>query len=172
MKALISILFFAVSIAAFAQKSAEQKVEELKLELFTPPAPMANYVRAVRVGNLLFLAGHGPTRADGTNIQGKVGVDLTIDEGYQAARQVGIAMLSTIKNELGSLDKVKRLVKVTGWVNCPSDFKDQPRVMNGYSDLMVAVFGEKGKHARAALGANALPSNISVEVEMILEIED
>lgn len=172
MKALISILFFAVSIAAFAQKSAEQKVEELKLELFTPPAPMANYVRAVRVGNLLFLAGHGPTKSDGTNIQGKVGVDLTIDEGYQAARQVGIAMLSTIKSELGSLDKVKRLVKVTGWVNCPSDFKDQPRVMNGYSDLMVEVFGENGKHARAALGANALPSNISVEVEMILEIED
>jgi len=172
MKALISILIVTISIAACAQKSAEENIKELKLELFKPPAPMANYVRAVRVGNLLFLAGHGPTKADGTNIQGKVGVDLTIDEGYQAARQVGIAMLSTIKNELGSLDKVNRVVKVTGWVNCPADFKDQPRVMNGFSDLMVAVFGEKGKHARAALGANALPSNISVEVEMILEIKD
>ena len=172
MKVLISVLFIAVSIISFAQKSAEENISELKLELFTPPAPMANYVRAVRVGNLLFLAGHGPTKADGSNIQGKVGVDLSIDEGYQAARQVGIAMLSTIKSELGSLDKVKRTVKVTGWVNCPADFKDQPKVMNGFSDLMVAVFGEKGKHARAALGANALPSNISVEVEMILEIED
>ncbi len=172
MKVLISVLFIAVSIVSFAQKSAEENISELKLELFTPPAPMANYVRAVRVGNLLFLAGHGPTKADGSNIQGKVGVDLSIDEGYQAARQVGIAMLSTIKSELGSLDKVKRTVKVTGWVNCPADFKDQPKVMNGFSDLMVAVFGEKGKHARAALGANALPSNISVEVEMILEIED
>lgn len=172
MKALISVLFISVSIVSFAQQSAEENISELKLELFTPPAPMANYVRAVRVGNLLFLAGHGPTKADGSNIQGKVGVDLSIDEGYQAARQVGIAMLSTIKSELGSLDKVKRTVKVTGWVNCPADFKDQPKVMNGFSDLMVAVFGEKGKHARAALGANALPSNISVEVEMILEIED
>lgn len=172
MKALISILFTAISIAAFAQKTAEQNVKDLNLELFTPPAPMANYVRAVRVGNLLFLAGHGPTKPDGSNIQGKVGVDLSLEEGYQAARQVGIAMLSTIKSELGSLDKVKRTVKVTGWVNCPADFKDQPRVMNGFSDLMVAVFGEKGKHARAALGANALPSNIAVEVEMILEIED
>ncbi|HMQ00969.1 MAG TPA: RidA family protein [Cyclobacteriaceae bacterium] len=172
MKALISILFVAISINIFAQKTAEENVKELKLELFTPPAPMANYVRAVRTGNLLFLAGHGPTKADGTNIQGKVGVDLNLDEGYQAARQVGIAMLSTIKNELGDLNKVKRIVKVTGWVNCPADFKDQPMVMNGFSDLMVAVFGEKGKHARAALGANSLPSNISVEVEMIVEIAD
>lgn len=172
MKALISVLFVSISIAACAQKSAEENIKELKLELFSPPAPMANYVRAVRVGNLLFLAGHGPTKADGSNIQGKVGVDLTIDEGYQAARQVGIAMLSTIKSELGSLDKVKRTVKVTGWVNCKADFKDQPKVMNGFSDLMVAVFGDNGKHARAALGANALPSNISVEVEMIIEVED
>ena len=102
---------------------------------------------------------------------GKVGAELTIDDGYAAARQAGISILSTIKSELGSLNKVKRVVKVLGMVNCTSDFTDQPKVINGFSDLMVSVFGEKGKHARSAVGMNALPSNITVEIEIILEVE-
>jgi len=160
-----------LSGSIFAQ-TPEAKLKELNIQLFKPAAPMANYVRAVRTGNLIFLAGHGPTRADGTNIQGKVGKDLTIEQGYDAARQTGIALLSTLKSEVGDLSKVKRIVKVLGMVNCTEDFKDQPKVINGFSDLMVAVFGEKGKHARSAVGMYALPSNISVEIEMIVEIEN
>jgi enamine deaminase RidA (YjgF/YER057c/UK114 family) len=163
--------FVLLSSSVFAQ-TPEAKLKELNIELFKPAAPMANYVRAVRTGNLIFLAGHGPTRADGTNIQGKVGKDLTIEQGYDAARQTGIALLSTLKSEVGDLSKVKRIVKVLGMVNCTEDFKDQPKVINGFSDLMVAVFGEKGKHARSAVGMYALPSNISVEIEMIVEIEN
>lgn len=159
-----------LSGSVFAQ-TPEAKLKELNIDLFKPAAPMANYVRAVRTGNLIFLAGHGPTRADGTNIQGKVGKDLTIEQGYDAARQTGIALLSTLKSEVGDLSKVKRIVKVLGMVNCTEDFKDQPKVINGFSDLMVAVFGEKGKHARSAVGMYALPSNISVEIEMIVEVE-
>lgn len=154
----------------FAQ-TPEANLKELNIELFKPAAPMANYVRAVRTGNLIFLAGHGPTRADGTNIQGKVGKDLTVEQGYEAAQQAAIALLSTLKSEVGDLSKVKRIVKVLGMVNCTEDFKDQPKVINGFSDLMVQVFGEKGKHARSAVGMYALPSNIAVEIEMIVEVE-
>jgi enamine deaminase RidA (YjgF/YER057c/UK114 family) len=150
----------------------EAKLKELKIELFTPAAPMANYVKAVRTGNLVFLAGHGPTRADGTNITGKVGKDMTVEQAYMAARQTGIAMLSTLKAEIGDLKKVKRIVKVLGMVNCTDSFTDQPKVINGFSDLMVAVFGPKGMHARSAVGMVSLPSNIAVEVEMIVEIEE
>lgn len=167
-----ALLFCLVLISgSVLAQTPEQKLKELNIELFKPAAPMANYVRAVRTGNLIFLAGHGPTRADGTNIQGKVGKDLTIEQGYDAARQTGIALLSTLKSEVGDLSKVKRIVKVLGMVNCTEDFKDQPKVINGFSDLMVAVFGEKGKHARSAVGMYALPSNISVEIEMIVEVE-
>ena len=167
------ITIFCLSLAAFfvSAQDPEARLKELKIELFKPVAPMANYVRAVRTGNLIYLAGHGPTRADGTNIQGKVGRELTVEQGYDAARQTGIALLSTLKSEIGDLSKVKRIVKVLGMVNCTEDFKDQPKVINGFSDLMVAVFGEKGKHARSAVGMYALPSNISVEIEMIVEVE-
>lgn len=166
------IMLFSLLCTGFLYaQDPEAKLKELKIELFTPSAPMANYVRAVRTGNLLFLAGHGPTRPDGTNIQGKVGKDLTVEQGYMAARQVGIAMLSTLKAELGDLKRVKRIVKVLGMVNCTEGFTDQPKVMNGFSDLMVAVFGPAGMHARSAVGMHALPSNIAVEVEMIVEIE-
>jgi enamine deaminase RidA (YjgF/YER057c/UK114 family) len=154
-----------------AAQDPEAKLKEMKIELFKLAPPIANYVRAVRTGNLIFLAGHGPTRADGTNITGKVGKDLTVEQGYEAARQTAIAMLSTLKSEIGDLKKVKRIVKVLGMVNCTDDFTDQPKVINGFSDFMVAVFGEKGKHARSAVGMNALPSNIAVEVEMIIEVE-
>lgn len=150
----------------------EAKLLELGIELSTPSAPVANYVNAVRTGNLIFLAGKGPRKADGENITGKLGADLTIEEGYEAARITGINQLSVLKAQLGNLNKVKRIVKVKGMVNCTPDFKDQPKVVNGYSDLMVAVFGDKGKHARAAVGMGSLPSNIAIEVEMIVEVQD
>lgn len=159
--------------SAFAQKvDYDKKLKELGVELFVPGKPIANYVKAVRTGNLLFLAGHGPTKADGTNMQGKLGKDMTLEQGYMAARQTAISLLSTLKAELGDLNKVKRIVKVTGWVNCEPDFGDQPKVINGCSDLLVSVFGTKGMHARAALGANALPLGMPVEVEIIVELEE
>lgn len=150
----------------------EAKLQELGIELSTPSAPVANYVNAVRVGNMIFLSGKGPKKADGENITGKVGTDLTIEQGYEAARITGINQLSVLKAELGNLNKVKRCVKVLGMVNAAPEFTDHPKVINGYSDLMVAVFGDKGKHARAAVGMGSLPSNIAVEIEMIVEVED
>lgn len=149
----------------------EAKLKEMGIELSTPSAPVANYVNAVRTGNLIFLAGKGPLQANGDNITGKVGSDLTIEQGYEAAKITGINQLSVLKAELGNLNKVKRIVKVLGMVNSPPDFTDQPKVVNGYSDLMVAVFGDKGKHARAAVGMAALPGDIAVEIEMIVEVE-
>jgi enamine deaminase RidA (YjgF/YER057c/UK114 family) len=173
MKKLFSLItLLAIVATSVAQKiDFDKKLKELGIELYTPAKPLGNYVKAVRTGNLLYLAGHGPTKADGSNITGKVGKELTTEQGYEAAKQVGVAMLSTLKAELGDLNKVKRVVKVLGMVNCTEDFVDQPKVMNGFSDLMVAVFGEKGKHARSAVGMYALPSNISVEVEIIVELE-
>lgn len=160
-----------LNLAIIAQ-DAETRLKEKGIVLAAPGKPVANYVNAVRVGNLLFLAGKGPTKPDGTNITGKVGKDLTIEQGYEAARLTAVNHLSVLKTELGSLNKVKRIVKVLGMVNCTDDFKDQPKVINGYSDLMVEIFGDKGKHARSAVGMNALPSNIAVEVEVIVEIEE
>jgi enamine deaminase RidA (YjgF/YER057c/UK114 family) len=150
----------------------DKKLKELNIQLFEPAKPIANYVKAVRSGNLLFIAGHGPAKADGTYITGKVGKDLTVEQGYEAAKQVGVAILSTLKTEIGDLNKVKRIVKVLGMVNCTEGFVDQPKVINGFSDLMVAVFGERGKHARSAVGMYALPMNISVEVELVIELEN
>ncbi len=174
MKNFISLItLFVIATASVAQTiDFDKKLKELGIELYTPSKPMGNYVKAVRTGNLLYLAGHGPTKADGSNITGKVGKDLTTEQGYDAAKQVGVAMLSTLKAELGDLNKVKRVVKVLGMVNCTENFVDQPKVMNGFSDLMVAVFGDKGKHARSAVGMYALPSNIAVEVEIIVELEN
>jgi enamine deaminase RidA (YjgF/YER057c/UK114 family) len=162
-----------LSFTTFAQQKTDfdKKLKELNIELFTPSKPMANYVKAVRVGNLLYLSGHGPGKADGSNITGKVGADMTTEQGYDAAKQVGVSILSTLKDELGDLNKVKRIVKVLGMVNCTETFTDQPKVINGFSDLMVAVFGEKGKHARSAVGMNSLPSNIAVEIEIIVEVQ-
>lgn len=161
-----------VALAQAGEYDPEAKVAELGIDLPTPSAPVANYVNAVRTGNLIFLAGKGPLKADGENITGKLGADLTIEEGYEAARVTGINQLAVLKAELGNLNKVKRIVKVLGMVNSTPDFTDQPKVVNGYSDLMVEVFGERGKHARAAVGMGALPSNIAIEVEMIVEVED
>lgn len=132
--------------------------------------PVANYVHGVQSGNLIFLAGKGPKQANGENIVGKLGIELTVEEGYAAARETGINQLSVLKMMLGDLNRVKRIVKVNGMVNAAPDFKDQSKVINGYSDLMVAVFGENGKHARAAVGMGSLPGNMAVEVEMIVEV--
>jgi len=150
--------------------SAEQKLKELGLILPQPPTPVANYVRAVRTGNLLFVSGHGPYNDGKIKISGKVGRELTVDEGYQVARNVALNCLASIKATIGDLDKVKQFVKLLGMVNCTEDFKDQPKVINGCSDLLVAIFEDAGKHARSAIGMQALPNQIPVEIEMILEI--
>ncbi|MEQ9300741.1 MAG: RidA family protein [Cyclobacteriaceae bacterium] len=184
MKKLLVLLAFAVACSAPPKENTpvlkaqtgdtdvESKLKELGIELMETPPPMANYVNAVRTGNLIFLAGKGPRKADGTYITGKLGSDLTVEEGYEAARLVAIAQLSVLKTELGDLNKVKRIVKVLGMVNSDPDFIEQPAVVNGFSDLMVEVFGEKGKHARAAVGMGSLPSGIAVEIEAIVEVEE
>lgn len=156
---------------ATSTNTIDQRLEELGIELPEPSTPVANYVNAVTTGNLVFLAGKGPKQADGTYITGKVGRDLTEEEGYAAARIVAINQLAALKAEIGNLDRVKRIVKVLGMVNCTPDYGNQPEVVNGFSDTMVEVFGEKGKHARAAVGMGSLPRNIAVEIEMIVEIE-
>ena len=150
--------------------SAENKLKDLGIILPTPPQPMGNYVRAVRVGNLLFTSGHGPYNDGKIKMMGKVGSELTLEEGYQVARNVGLNCLASVRDAVGSLDKVKRVVKVLGMVNCTEDFKDQPKVINGCSDLLAEIFGEFGKHARSAVGVQALPNGIPVEIEMILEV--
>jgi enamine deaminase RidA (YjgF/YER057c/UK114 family) len=150
----------------------ETRIQELHLTLPPAPVPVAKYKPAVKVGNLLYVSGHGPLRNDKTNITGKVGKDLNLEEGKAAARQVGLAILSTVKNTLGSLDNVVRLVKTLALVNCTDDFGDQPKVVNGFSELMAEVYGEEnGVGARSALGTNSLPGNISVEIECIFEIK-
>ena len=156
----------------YGQSTIDEKLKELGIELITPTNPVANYAKAVQTGNLVYLSGHGPTKADGKDIIGKVGKDLSTEQGIEAAKRTAISLLSTLKMQLGGdLSRVRRIVKVNGWVNCTDNFKDQPKVMNGCSDLLVAVFGEKGKHARTSLGTNALPSNIAIEIEMIVEVE-
>ena len=150
----------------------EERLKDLNITLLPSPPPVANYVNAVKTGNLLFMAGKGPNRAEGGYIVGKVGTDLTIEEGYEAARQTAIVQLSVLKHELGDLNKVVRIVKVLGMVNADSSFTQHPEVINGFSDLMVAVFGDRAKHARAAVGMGSLPRNIACEIEMIVEVQD
>ena len=172
MRALFRALFLTVVSASTASAQAggaEENLKQNNITLPPPVTPVANYVPAVRVGNLLFLSGSGPDQA---TPRGKVGKDLTLEQGYQAARSVGLNLLATARANLGSLDKVKRIVKVLGMVNSAPGFTDQPKVINGFSDLMVEVFGEAiGKHARSAVGMAELPFNIPVEIEMILEVE-
>jgi len=152
---------------------AEARLKEKNITLPRPATPVANYVGAVRAGNLLFVSGHGPLRADGKpSDRGKVGRELTVEQGYQVAREIGLSLLATVRASLGSLDRVKRVVKVLGMVNSADGFGDQPRVINGFSDLMVEVFGEdSGRHARSAVGMAELPMGIPVEIEMVLEVE-
>ncbi len=150
----------------------EVRIQELHLTLPPPPKPVAKYKTAVLVGNMLYVSGHGPLKPDGTSFtDGRVGAGLTLEQGKEAARLVGLAILSTVRNTLGSLDKVKRLVKTLGMVNCTPEFKDHPKVINGFSELMAEVFGEDaGVGARSAVGMGSLPSNIAVEIECIFEV--
>ena len=153
--------------------SAEKRLKALGLELGKVSAPVANYVNAVRTGNLLFLAGKGPRPdSSGKRPSGKVGRDYTADEAYQHARTVGIDLLAVMRSELGSLDRVKRVVKLLGMVNAAPEFADHPRVINGCSDLFVEVFGDAGRHARSAVGMGSLPMGIPVEIECIVEVAD
>ena len=154
------------------REDVNENLKKLGITLATPSAPIANYVNAVTTSdNLVFLAGKGPKKEDGTYITGKVGKDLSVKEGYAAARRAGIIQLGALKAAIGDLNRVKRIVKVLGMVNTTADFTDHPEVINGFSDLMVEVFGDRGKHARAAVGMHSLPRNIAVEIEMIVEIE-
>ncbi len=150
--------------------SAEDKARELGLNLGTPNAPVGSYVPTVQTGNLLYVSGQIPTREDGTRPSGKLGDDVSVEEGYEAARLCAVALLAQVKAALGSLDRVTRVVKVNGYVNATPDFVQPPAVVNGASDLLVAVFGDAGKHARAAVGVASLPAGVPVEVEMVVEV--
>ena len=150
--------------------SAEKRLKELGIELGKVSAPVANYVNAVRTGNLLFLAGKGPRPQDGVRPSGKVGREYTVEQAYQHARTVGIDLLAVMRSELGSLDRVRRVVKLLGMVNGTPEFTDHPRVINGCSDLFVEVFGDAGRHARSAVGMGSLPMAIPVEIECIVEV--
>jgi len=177
-KIYILILFVGILMSCSAKKQSIQlptvdydsKLKNAGIILVEPGAPVANYVNVVQAGNLLFFAGKGPNRPEGGYIKGKVGRDLTQEEGYEAARLSGLIQLAVLKDHVGDLNRVKRIVKVLGMVNSTDDFENHPEVINGFSDLMVEVFGQKGKHARAAVGMGSLPRNIAVEVEMIVEI--
>lgn len=158
--------------AAEAAETPEQRLGRLGLTLPPTNAPVANYVPAVRTGNLLYLAGHIARDADGKVIAGKVGRDLDEAAAINAAQRTALALIATLKAELGELSRVKRIVRVGGWVACTDDFVRQPAVINGCSDLLVAVFGEAGRHARAAVGANTLPLGTAVEIELLAEIRD
>lgn len=176
MRYFIFLILFLFSLNLSAQKlydyDVENRIKELSIELSTPAKPVANYVGAVKTGNLVFLSGKISKDNAGNLIKGKLGKDLTIEQGYEAAKTCGIAQLSTLKAELGDLNKVVRIVKVSGFVNSTPDFTDQSKVINGFSDLMVEVFGARGKHARAAVGMTSLPLGVACEVEMIVEVQN
>lgn len=152
--------------------NVEEKINELGIQLVNPEKPVANYLPAVKTGNLVFLSGKIPKDEDGKLITGKLGTDLTIEQGYAAAKSCAVAQLSTLKAEIGDLNKVVRIVKVNGFVNAAPDFTELSKVVNGFSDLMVDVFGERGKHARAAVGMASLPLGIACDIEMIVEVQD
>ena len=170
MKVLMLFISMQVSATVFAQ-TPEEKLVQLKITLPEVPTAIGSYVDVRRVGNLLYLSGKGPRNANGEYTTGKLGQELSVQQGYDAAKLTAINQLAVLRKELGSLNNVKQIVKVNGYVNCTAAFSDQPKVINGFSDLMIQVFGEPGKHARTALGTNALPMNMAVEVEMIVEVE-
>lgn len=173
-KSTLILLLFIFNYSLVSSQTSETPEDRLKsmgITLPTPGKPIANYVPAVITGNLIFLSGAGPIDQNGQTIKGKVGVDKSLEEAQHAAYLTAIRQLSILKQELGELSRVKRIVKVLGMVNCADDFDNQPLVINGYSDLMVEVFGDKGRHARSSIGVNALPMNMVVEIEMIVEFE-
>ena len=150
--------------------SAEARISELGLEFPEAPKPGGTYSPVVQIGNICYVSGHGPVQMDGTMLKGRVGSEITQEDGNHAARIVGLAILATLKKHLGSLDRVERLVKVLGMVNAAPDFQNHPQVINGFSDLMVEVFAENGRAARSAVGMGSLPGNISVEIEVIVQV--
>lgn len=167
MRIFILIFIFAgFQVMDLKAQTPEERLTELNIQLPEIKQPVANFVKYRRVGSLIFLSG------EGSDQKGTLGKDLTIEQGYEAARQTGIKILASLKAATGDLGKVKQFVKVRGMVNSAADFYDQPQVINGFSDFMVEVFGEKGKHARAAVGHISLPFNIAIEIEVIVEVED
>ena len=167
---IVGLAFLALVGPLAAQNyDPEARLRELGLTLPTPAPPVANYVNAVRTGNLLYLAGH--SECGDKFMTGKVGRDVTVDSAYASARRTALCLMSTLKAELGDLRKVRRVVRVFGMVNATPEFTDHPRVINGCSDLLVQVFGERGRHARAAVGMASLPANIPVEIEMVVEVD-
>jgi enamine deaminase RidA (YjgF/YER057c/UK114 family) len=168
-------LIFLIAIVLFQLESNAQSPEEnlskMGIKLYQPGIPIGSYVDAVRVGNLIFLSGKGPRKENGAYVTGKLGRELSLTQGSEAAKLSAINQISVLKYLLGDLMKVKRIVKVTGFVNSENNFIDHPKVINGFSEMMIQIFGEKGQHARTALGVNTLPLNMAVEVEMIVEVE-
>ena len=167
---LLLLLISSTPVMAAPPETPESRLAAAGYTLPTPPNPVATYVTSVRTGNLLFLSGHGECSEPFT--RGKVGGDLTVEQGRQSAEKVGLCMLATIKAAVGELSKVKRFVRILGMVQASEDFKDHPKVVNGFSDLMVVAFGEAGKAARSAVGMQSLPSNIAVEIEATVELQD
>lgn len=167
------IFLVSVCVEANAQNrpDPERKLKELGIELKKPPTPVANYVPAVQVGKMVYLSGQGPLQDDGQFMKGKVGGEVSIEQAQQAARLTGIRLLEALKGQIGDLNKVKRIVKVLGMVNAVPEFDQHPKVINGFSDFMVEIFGANGKHARSAVGVGSLPMNIPVEIEMIVELK-
>ncbi|KRD57834.1 hypothetical protein ASE40_15860 [Flavobacterium sp. Root935] len=170
MKNIVTLALVLLSFNLLAQ-TPEQKISQLGIQLPQIPESLGSYVDMVKVGNVVFLSGRGPLKADGKYIAGKVGSSLTTEEGYQAARLTAINQLAVLKRAFGSLNKIKRIVKVNGYVNTAESFTDQSKVMNGFSDLLIEVFGEKGRHARTSVGVYTLPQNMVIEAEMIVEME-
>lgn len=172
----LSLCFCANPLTVFAAHHAsydpEATLARLEIDLPKPGKSIANYVGATRIGNTVYLSGHIPRQADGSVVIGKLGADLTVKEGYDAARLSAIALMATLKAEIGDLSKVKRIAKVTGMVNATGSFTDHSKVINGCSDLLVEVFGDRGRHARAACGFSSLPLGSAVEIEMIVEVEE
>lgn len=163
----VTLLFFLMFYSSLAMaQSPEEQLKKLGLGLPEVGTPIANYVKWKQVGNMLYLSGTGP------DVFGKVGAELSTEEGYQAARETGLEIIAVLKAATGDLNKIKQFVKVLGMVNSAPDFTKQPAVINGFSDLMVEIFGEKGKHARSAVGVAALPNNMAVEIEVIVELQD
>jgi len=166
--AILALVLLSFNLSA---QTPEQKLSQLGIQLPQIPESLGSYVDMVKVGNMVFLSGRGPLKADGKYIAGKVGSSLTTEEGYKAARLTAINQLAVLKRAFGSLNKIKRIVKVNGYVNTAESFTDQSKVMNGFSDLVIEVFGEKGRHARTSVGVYTLPQNMVIEAEMIVEME-
>lgn len=169
---ILTLFFYSPYSNAQSKKDPETRIKELGIQLRTPGPPSANFLGAVRVGKMVYLSGHGPLKADGNYMIGKVGSEFNLEQAQAAARLTGISLLEALKAEVGNLNNVKRIVKVLGMVNAVPSFDQHSQVINGFSDLMVEVFGEDGKHARSAIGLGSLPRNIPVEIEMIVEMKE